>query len=93
MTRPGSRPGSGSCGRHLTRGGPDWSARQRLSHPPTTGSSIMWHLVEPVGFVMERQMLLGIRQRVERRRPPWPRMTGTPAEQPVRTTPGEDPEA
>jgi hypothetical protein len=26
----------------------------------------MWHLVEPVGFVMERQMLLGIKQRVER---------------------------
>jgi hypothetical protein len=68
-------------------------SRQRLSHPPTTGSSIMWHLVEPVGFVMERRMLLGIRQRVERRRPPWPRMTGTAAQQPVRTSPGEDPEA
>ena len=40
--------------------------RQRLSHPPTTGAGIMWHLVEPVGFVMERQMLLGIKQRVER---------------------------
>ena len=40
--------------------------RQRLSYPPTTGMRVMWHLVEPVGFVMERQMLRGIRQRVER---------------------------
>jgi hypothetical protein len=27
---------------------------------------VMWHLVEPVGFVMERQMLRGIKQRAER---------------------------
>ena len=40
--------------------------RQHLSYPPTRGVGVMWHLVEPVGFVMERQMLLGIRQRVER---------------------------
>ncbi|GAA4413472.1 hypothetical protein GCM10023168_36400 [Fodinibacter luteus] len=40
--------------------------RQRLSYPPTKGTSVMWHVVEPVGFVMERQMLLGIKQRVER---------------------------
>ena len=40
--------------------------RQRLSYPPTTGMRVMWHLVEPVGFVMERQMLRGIKQRVER---------------------------
>jgi hypothetical protein len=40
--------------------------RQRLSYRPTTGLSVMWHLVEPVGFVMERQMLRGIRQRAER---------------------------
>jgi hypothetical protein len=26
---------------------------------------VMWHLVEPVGFVMERQMLLGIKRRAE----------------------------
>ena len=41
-------------------------SRQRLSYPPTPGMGVMWHLVEPVGFVMERQMLLGIKQRVER---------------------------
>ena len=40
--------------------------RQRLSYPPTTGTSVMWHLVEPVGFVMERQMLRGIKRRAER---------------------------
>jgi len=40
--------------------------RQRLSYPPTTGMRVMWHLVEPVAFVMERQMLLGIKQRAER---------------------------
>lgn len=40
-------------------------SRQRLSYPPTTGMHLMWHLVEPVGFVMERQMLLGIKHRVE----------------------------
>ena len=30
----------------------------------------MWHLVEPVGFVMERGMLLGIKQRAERDQSP-----------------------
>lgn len=35
--------------------------RQRLAHP--RGQWLMWHLVEPIGFVMERQMLLGIRRR------------------------------
>ena len=40
-------------------------ARQRLSYRPTTGMRVMWHLVEPVGFVMERQMLRGIKQRAE----------------------------
>jgi hypothetical protein len=39
--------------------------RQRLSYRPTTGTSVMWHLVEPVGFVMERQMLRGIKRRAE----------------------------
>ena len=44
-------------------------ARQRLSYPPSRGIGIMWHLVEPVGFVMERQMLHGIKQRAERSSP------------------------
>lgn len=43
--------------------------RQRLSYPRSRGLSVMWHLVEPVGFVMERQMLRGIKQRVERGEP------------------------
>lgn len=37
--------------------------RQRLTYPDSAG--ILWHLVEPVGFVMERQMLRGIRRRAE----------------------------
>lgn len=37
--------------------------RQRQSYPP--GQAVMWHLVEPVGFVMERKMLRGIRARAE----------------------------
>lgn len=37
--------------------------RQRLSYP--AGLSVMWHLVEPVGFVMERRMLRGIRRRAQ----------------------------
>lgn len=40
-------------------------SRQRLAYPPTAGMHVLWHLVEPVGFVMERQMLRGIKQRVE----------------------------
>jgi hypothetical protein len=39
--------------------------RQRLAHPPTMGMRVLWRLVEPVGFVMERQMLLGIKHRAE----------------------------
>ena len=42
------------------------ATRQRLAYPPSTGTSVMWHLVEPVGFVMERQMLRGIKRRAER---------------------------
>lgn len=38
--------------------------RQRLAFPRSM--SLMWRVVEPVGFVMERQMLRGIRQRAER---------------------------
>jgi hypothetical protein len=37
--------------------------RQRLTYPDSAG--ILWHLVEPVAFVMERQMLHGIRRRAE----------------------------
>jgi hypothetical protein len=38
--------------------------RQRLACPRS--ASLMWHVVEPVAFVMERQMLLGLRRRAER---------------------------
>ena len=44
--------------------------RQRLSYTPTTAMGVMWHLVEPVGFVMERRMLTGIKHRAERDQPP-----------------------
>ena len=43
-------------------------SRQRNTHP--RGQRVMWRLVEPVGFVMERRMLLGIKERVERARVP-----------------------
>jgi hypothetical protein len=39
-------------------------ARQRLSFTPDM--RWVWRLTEPVGFVMERKMLLGIRRRAER---------------------------
>ncbi len=38
--------------------------RQRLTFPDKL--SVMWHVVEPIGFVMERQMLRGIRDRAQR---------------------------
>lgn len=41
--------------------------RQRLSRPRS--QRLMWHVVEPVDFVMERRMLRGIRRRAERGRP------------------------
>jgi hypothetical protein len=40
-------------------------ARQRLAYSPDL--AWVWWLTEPVGFVMERKMLLGIRQRAERK--------------------------
>ena len=43
-------------------------ARQRLTYQDNM--NVMWHLVEPIGFVMERQMLRGIKARAER--PPAP---------------------
>jgi hypothetical protein len=38
-------------------------ARQRYAYPPR--QSVLWHLVEPISFVMERRMLLGIKHRAE----------------------------
>ena len=38
-------------------------ARQRLTFPDNL--SVMWHVVEPISFVMERQMLRGIKKRAE----------------------------
>ncbi len=37
--------------------------RQRLTYPDNM--AVMWHVVEPISFVMERQMLRGIKQRAE----------------------------
>ena len=39
-------------------------ARQRLTYN-SRGEGVMWHIVEPVNFVMERQMLKGIKARAE----------------------------
>lgn len=39
-------------------------SRQRNTHPD--GQRLLWRLVEPIGFVMERRMLLGIADRCER---------------------------
>jgi hypothetical protein len=38
--------------------------RQRLAYPRRL--SVLWHVIEPIAFVMERRMLLGLRQRAER---------------------------
>ncbi len=40
-------------------------ARQRISYP--SGQSLLWHLVEPTDFVMERRMLASIKARAEDR--------------------------
>ena len=50
-------PAAGGSGTRLI-------ARQRLTYPDNM--SVMWHVVEPISFVMERQMLRGIKQRAER---------------------------
>ncbi|MFK5635612.1 MULTISPECIES: SRPBCC family protein [unclassified Ornithinimicrobium] len=39
-------------------------SRQRNAHPRR--QHLLWRLVEPVGFVMERRMLLGVQERAER---------------------------
>ena len=38
-------------------------SRQRNAHP--RGQRVLWRIVEPIGFVMERRMLQGIKQRAE----------------------------
>jgi hypothetical protein len=48
--------------------------RQRLTYPARL--SAVWHLTEPVAFVMERRMLLGIKQRAERSSRDRARMSG-----------------
>jgi hypothetical protein len=39
--------------------------RQRLDYDPSLASRLMWHLTEPINFVMERKMLLNLKQRAE----------------------------
>ena len=39
--------------------------RSRNSYEPTAANHVVWHLVEPISFVMERKMLLGIQARAE----------------------------
>ncbi|NDJ77630.1 MAG: hypothetical protein GYB65_15370 [Chloroflexi bacterium] len=41
-------------------------ARQRLVFPPRIGPWLMWRGVELPNFIMERKMLLGIKQRTEK---------------------------
>lgn len=50
--------------RPLPAGGTRLLVRQRLTYPRSM--SLMWHVVEPVGFVMEWRMLRGIAERAER---------------------------
>jgi hypothetical protein len=52
----------GSTGANTTR----LLVRQRLSYSPEI--AWVWRVTEPVGFVMERKMMLGIKQRAERNR-------------------------
>jgi hypothetical protein len=40
-------------------------SRQRLTYPP--GQTAMWSVVQPIAFMMERKMLLGIKNRAEGR--------------------------
>jgi hypothetical protein len=44
--------------------------RTRTSYRPRT--SVLWHVVEPISFVMERRMLLGLRDRAEAAETPRP---------------------
>ena len=51
---------------HAVRGGRATRlvSRQRNTHPRSQRP--LWRVVEPIGFVMERRMLLGIKERAER---------------------------
>jgi hypothetical protein len=39
-------------------------SRQRITYPPR--ETLLWHVVEPIGFVMERRMLRGLQTRAGR---------------------------
>jgi hypothetical protein len=43
-------------------------ARGRNAYAPGFANHLIWHIVEPIAFVMERQMLRGIKARVENSR-------------------------
>ena len=47
-------------------GGTRLLVRGRNGYEPSTANHIMWHIVEPIAFVMERRMLLGLKARAER---------------------------
>ena len=44
-------------------------SRNRVRAPRTLGSMLFMAIIEPAAFIMTRKMLLGIRRRVESRRP------------------------
>ncbi len=44
-------------------GGTRLIVRQRCTYSPN--QAVLWHVVEPLNFVMERKMLLGIKERAE----------------------------
>lgn len=59
----------------MPTGPPAWSTgpaavRQRLTYP--RAQAVLWHVLEPVTFAVERRMLLGIRARVEAAARPRP---------------------
>jgi hypothetical protein len=39
--------------------------RQRLDYDPSLASRLMWHIMEPINFIMERKMLLNLKRRAE----------------------------
>jgi hypothetical protein len=43
--------------------------RGKNGYPPGFMNALLWHVVEPITFVMERKMLQGIKARVERNKP------------------------